>query len=368
MMNAANGHPLATQTRAAALACMEKVQTVAGLALQGCCSPLFAMADIVERLTRDPSTSRRVSVVCASRHMSSEQEGMLPSAWPLKFAAQAGAVELPLIYMISSETSAQLSAFTSESSERGIFCNDIETLPSRWPKGAHPWLPLWLLSNRKCQPYDPADASEARAITLHALRSLYVEGHSGFYYMALHDESSDAVSALNEAQVVAAVQGMYRLGDAVSGDAGTRVRLLGAGLALRSVRQAAGLLREHWAVDCEVWSCPSYTRLAREAGSARRWNRFHPGQARRSWHLRDCLGERQDAVVAVTGYPQAVVEQLREYMPGRFMGVGADSSALHGLAALSPEWIVVQALTALAEGGQLGYEPLEQALQRYRLA
>ncbi|PYD06839.1 hypothetical protein DND90_24420 [Pseudomonas syringae pv. maculicola] len=261
-MNAANGHPLATQTRAAALACMEKVQTVR-LGLQGCCSPLFAMADIVERLTRDPSTSRRVSVVCASRHMSSEQEGMLSSAWPLKFAAQAGAIELPLIYMISSETSAQLSAFTSESSERGIFCNDIETLPSRWPKGAHPWLPLWLLSNRKCQPYDPADASEARAITLHALRSLYVEGHSGFYYMALHDESS---------------------------------------------------------------------------------------------------------VVAVTGYPQAVVEQLREYMPGRFMGVGADSSALHGLAALSPEWIVVQALTALAEGGQLGYEPFEQALQRYRLA
>lgn len=69
---------------------------------------------------------------------------------------------------------------------------------------------------------------------------------------------------------------MYRVGDVVSGNDGRRVRLLGAGLALRSVRQAASLLKEHWNVDCEVWSCPSYTRLARDAGSGRRWNRFHP--------------------------------------------------------------------------------------------
>lgn len=137
-MNSANSHSLAPQTRFAALACMDKIQAVTGLALRGCCSPLFAMADIVERLTRDPSTSRRISVVRASKHMSRGQEGMLASARPLRFAAQAGAVELPLIYMISSETSAELSALASESFQRGIFCNDIETLPSRWPKGAHP--------------------------------------------------------------------------------------------------------------------------------------------------------------------------------------------------------------------------------------
>ncbi|WP_057412456.1 transketolase-like TK C-terminal-containing protein [Pseudomonas amygdali] len=366
-MNSANGHQLAPQTRVAALACMEKIQAAAGLALRGCCSPLFAMADIVERLPRDPSTSRRISVVRASKHMACEQEGVLASAWPLRFAAQAGKVELPLIYMISSETSAELSALASESSQRGIFCNDIETLPSRWPKGAHPWLPLWLLSNSKCQPYDPADAAEARAITLHALHSLYVEGRAGFYYMALHDESNDQVSALSETQAAAAVQGMYRVGDVVSGNDGRRVRLLGAGLALRSVRQAASLLKEHWNVDCEVWSCPSYTRLARDAGSGRRWNRFHPLKTPRSWHLRDCLGEGHDAVVAVTGYPQAVAEQLREHVPGRFVALGADSAAPQGKPAISPEWIVVQALTALAEGGQLSYEPLKLALQRYRL-
>ncbi|MEX5568139.1 pyruvate dehydrogenase [Pseudomonas syringae] len=366
-MNSANSHSLAPQTRSAALACMEKIQAVAGLALRGCCSPLFAMADIVERLTRDPSTSRRISVVRASKHMSCGQEGMLASAWPMRFAAQAGAAELPLIYMTSSETSAELSALASESFQRGIFCNDIETLPSRWPKGAHPWLPLWLLSNRKCQPFDPADAAEARAITLHALHSLYVEGRSGFYYMALHDESNEEVSELSEAQAVAAVQGMYRISDAVCSHEGRRVRLLGAGLTLRSVRQAACLLREHWDVDCEIWSCPSYTRVARDAEAARRWNRFHPTQPARSWHLRDCLGEEQDAVVAVTGYPQAVVEQLREHVPGRFVGLGADSAAPQGTSATSAKWIVIQALTALAEGGQLGYEPLKLALQRYQL-
>ncbi|MFH7423029.1 pyruvate dehydrogenase, partial [Pseudomonas syringae pv. tagetis] len=72
-------------------------------------------------------------------------------------------------------------------------------------------------------------------------------------------------------------------------------------------------------------------------------------------------------VVFVTGYRHAVVYQLRELVPGRFVAVVADSAAPLGTSATQAEWIVVQALTALAEGGQLGYEPRKLALQRYRL-
>lgn len=63
---------------------------------------------------------------------------------------------------------------------RGIVFNDLESAASRWPKGAHPWLPLWLSANAQCRPYDPASAAEAQAILLAALDELYVQGRHGF--------------------------------------------------------------------------------------------------------------------------------------------------------------------------------------------
>ena len=369
-MNGIRSSQPVVQTQAAAQACMSKIRAVTDMAQNGCSSPLYAMAEIIDRLLKDPATSRKISVVRASRnkfHDAVGTQATLASAWPLRLDALAGKDELPLIYLTSSETSTELCALSSETRQRGIFCNDIETLPSHWPKGAHPWLPLWLLSNPQCQPYDPASAAEARAITLHALQSLYVEGRAGFYYMALHDESNETVIPLTDAQANAAVRGMYRLADMSLLQGRPRIRLLGAGLSLRNVLEAAHLLCDHWNVDCEVWSCPSYTRLARDADSAKRWSRLHPEQLRRSWHLRDCLGEEPDLVVAITGYPQAVVEQLRAHVAGRFVALGADSPEPRLGSHASAHSIVVEALRALADDGQIDYGTLKRAMAEKEL-
>jgi pyruvate dehydrogenase E1 component len=48
-----------------------------------------------------------------------------------------------LLYLHSAVSSAQLCALSAETAQRGILCNDIETQPSAWPKGAQPSLPLW---------------------------------------------------------------------------------------------------------------------------------------------------------------------------------------------------------------------------------
>ena len=276
--------------------------------------------------------------------------------WPSWFARNAA--EKPLLYLHSALSSAQLSALSDETAQRGILCNDIENQPSPWPKGAQPSLPLWLATNPRCTPYDPASGEEARTIVLAGLRTLYVDGMPGFYYLALHDQESAV--PLSEQAREDALKGMYLIQPGRAGD----VRLLGAGRALEEVVQAKRLLEQDWNITAQLWSCPSYTRLAREAAAAERWNRLHPSAPKRSCHLRDCLAGNSAPVVAVTGYPQPIVDQLAAYVDARFVPLGAGSVQT---AAPSRYWIVVCALRALADEGRIDTRQVEIALNRYPL-
>jgi len=309
-------------------------------------SPLYTVINMANTL----ELSRQAWVIrgqSSSRRMGN---------WPGWFARNT--TEKPLLYLHSAQSSAQLSALSDVTQQRGILCNDIENQPSRWPKGAQPSLPLWLATHPCCTPYDPASGEEARAIVLAALRSLYVDGKPGFYYLALHDH--EGATPLSEQDREAVLEGMYPLQQDTRGD----VRLLGAGRALAEVVQAKRLLAQDWNITAQLWSCPSYTRLAREAAAVERWNRLHPGVPKRSCHLRNCLTGSAAPVIAVTGYPQAIVDQLGAHVDARFVALGAGSVQA---SAPSRYWIVVAALRALADEGCIDALQVEAAMNRYAL-
>lgn len=309
-------------------------------------SPLYTVINMANTL----ELSRQAWVIrgqSSSRRMGN---------WPGWFARNT--TEKPLLYLHSAQSSAQLSALSDVTQQRGILCNDIENQPSRWPKGAQPSLPLWLATHPCCTPYDPASGEEARAIVLAALRSLYVDGKPGFYYLALHDH--EGATPLSEQDREAVLEGMYPLQQDTRGD----VRLLGAGRALAEVVQAKRLLAQDWNITAQLWSCPSYTRLAREAAAVERWNRLHPGAPKRSCHLRNCLAGSAAPVIAVTGYPQAIVDQLGAHVDARFVALGAGSVQA---SAPSRYWIVVAALRALADEGCIDALQVEAAMNRYAL-
>jgi len=309
-------------------------------------SPLYTVINMANTL----ELSRQAWVIrgqSSSRRMGN---------WPGWFARNT--TEKPLLYLHSAQSSAQLSALSDVTQQRGILCNDIKNQPSRWPKGAQPSLPLWLATHPCCTPYDPASGEEARAIVLAALRSLYVDGKPGFYYLALHDH--EGATPLSEQDREAVLEGMYPLQQDTRGD----VRLLGAGRALAEVVQAKRLLAQDWNITAQLWSCPSYTRLAREAAAVERWNRLHPGVPKRSCHLRNCLAGSAAPVIAVTGYPQAIVDQLGAHVDARFVALGAGSVQA---SAPSRYWIVVAALRALADEGCIDALQVEAAMNRYAL-
>lgn len=303
-------------------------------------SPLYTVMNMANTL----ESSRQAWVIRGQSH--SRRLG----GWPTWFARNTS--EKPMLYLHSAASSAQLCALSDATAQRGILCNDIETRPSPWPKGAQPSLPLWLATNPRCTPYDPASGEEARAIVLAGLRSLYIDGQPGFYYLALHDH--ERPRPMDERHHEAALKGMYP----IQGERTADVRLLGAGQALEEVLQAARLLEQHWNTTVQVWSCPSYTRLAREAAAAERWNRLHPTAPKRGCHVRECLAGSEAPVIAVTGYPQPIVDQLAAYVDARFVALGS---------APSRYWIVVLALRALADEGQIERRQVETAMNRYAL-
>lgn len=355
-MNSRSLQPVPTPTQT----CIERFEQAWLNGAGRCSSPLFALLDVLRRLQDLPE--RHGPLVINDR--ADNQRGEAPiSAWPLWFSDRA-ARDRPLFYLTQSPTSAHLSMLSQQIGERGIVLNDLESSPSRWAKGAHPWLPLWLAGNQQCLPFDPACGQEALAIVAGALRSLYIEGRPGFCYLTLHDESAHwHPGADPDGDRHQAWLGMYRLGRSEA--SGPPVRLLGAGQMLGEVRAAAQLLEQDWGVACELWSCPSYTRLARDAEAARAWNRRHADQPARRCHLLECLGQGEQPVLAVTGYAEFVAGQIGAHLPAPFRALGADSLAPGQR--LDRYWLVYSALQMLVSTGQLERDCLDEALRLYRL-
>ncbi|WP_248750488.1 pyruvate dehydrogenase [Pseudomonas sp. MWU15-20650] len=345
------------RTGSAAQACIRRIErsNTEGVGTQS--SPLFTVVDLIKRLEGDGTTSSQFWMINDRPH--DKLGGTAISAWPLWFSEQARNDERPLFYMTQSTTSAHVSMLTSQTAQRGIILNDIESSPSRWAKGAHPWLPLWLASNRQCTPFDPACSDETKAILTGALHELYVEGAPGFCYITLHDEPGDGL-ACDSTQ---AYLGMYRLDKPISG--AQQIRLLGAGLMLREVRAAAEILRIDWGIAAEVWSCPSYTKLARDADKHSRLKWLSRGEPQSSHHLQNCLNGSDTPIVAVTGYAEFVAAQLGSHVTAPFTALGADS--LEPGQHLGRHWIVATALRALATEDDICTSAVGEAIRRYRL-
>ena len=350
------------ETGRAARACMAALASASGLPLPHA-SPRRALGVMAGSLKQGGAMLARMrSVGTQTRSLSdgdSWEVGASAGAWAVRYRHGATQAEKPLLYLCSPASLQALRVLLVESGERGIVCNDAETHASRWPKGVQPALPAWLAAQHNCTPFDPATGEEVRAILRSALETLYLEQKSGYYYLAIHDEDA-AAAPLSAADAAAASLGMYRVSP--PGPASCRVRLCGAGRMLAVVAEAARLLKDDWDIATQVWSCPSYTRLARDAQAAEQWNLRHPRATPRLAHVRRCLGDSAAPVVAVTGYGQHIAGQIGGHVRGRFIAVGADTRM-----ETSAPWLAVTALKALADDGALPLQFVEYALRRYAL-
>ncbi len=216
-----------------------------------------------------------------------------------------------------------------------------------------------------CVSYDPTYAHEVAVIIQDGLRRMFTEQEDVFYYLTVMNENyvhpglpGDDDPARREAVVEGIKRGMYLLRSTGPDGSGPRVQLLGSGTILREVEAAAELLASDWGVAADVFSCPSFTELARDGQDVDRWNLLHPGETPRTSWVADRLGERPaGAVVAATDYMRAFAEQIRPWVPAdrRYVVLGTDGfgrsdyrRALRSHFEVDRHHVVVAALSALA--------------------
>ncbi len=207
-----------------------------------------------------------------------------------------------------------------------------------------------------CVSYDPAYAYELAVIVQDGLRRMYQEGENHFYYITTMNENyvqPDMPQGVEEG----IIQGIYPLRRA-SSTAGLRVQLMGAGTILREVEAAAVILEKDYQVAADIWSLTSVNQLQREGKAALRWNMLHPAEEPRVPYLTRQLEDSDGPVIVATDYIKAYTDQLREFVPGRYVVLGTDGfgrsdtrEKLRRFFEVSREYIVIAALKALADEG-----------------
>jgi len=222
-----------------------------------------------------------------------------------------------------------------------------------------------------CVSYDPTFAYELAVIIHDGLRRMVSGQEDVFYYITAMNENYEhpAMPAGAESGIL---KGMYLFRK--GGNRKKRVQLLGSGTILREVIAAAEQLESDWSVAADVWSCPSFTELAREGMDADRWNLLHPTDERRKSYVEQCLAGRDGPVIASTDYVKAFAEQIRPFIPSgkAYRVLGTDGfgrsdtrQKLRYFFEVDRNWVTVAALKALADEGTVKPAVVAEAIAKY---
>ncbi|HEY5683542.1 MAG TPA: pyruvate dehydrogenase (acetyl-transferring), homodimeric type [Sulfuricaulis sp.] len=221
-----------------------------------------------------------------------------------------------------------------------------------------------------CMPYDPTFGYEVAVIMHDGLRRMVQEQEDIYYYITVMNENYEH-PAMPEGAEKGILKGMYCFRQGGDGN-GPRVQLLGSGSILREVIAAADLLKKDWGVTADIWSCPSFTLLARDGNECARWNLLHTTKPPRMCHVGECLKDTQGPVIASTDYVRAFAEQIRPFVPRRYTVLGTDGfgrsdtrEKLRYFFEVDRHWVTLASLAALAEDGVIERQKIADAIKKY---
>jgi len=225
-----------------------------------------------------------------------------------------------------------------------------------------------------CISYDPTFGYEVAVIVQDGLRRMFAEQQDVFYYLTVMNENYEHPQMpAGETITADIIKGMYLFRKGAASNS-PRVQLLGSGSIFREAIAAAELLKQDWDVDADLWSCPSFTELARDGQDCIRWNLLHPDNKQRTPHVTACLADTRGPVIAATDYIRLFAEQIRPYVPRACTVLGTDGfgrsdtrAKLRHFFEVDRHWITLAALHALADDGQIEAKKPGEAIVKYGL-
>lgn len=219
-----------------------------------------------------------------------------------------------------------------------------------------------------CIAYDPAYAYELAVIIQDGLKRMYEQQEKVFYYITVMNENY-VQPKMPKGVEEGILKGMYLLHPSKKKDA---VQLLGSGTILREVIEAQRLLEKDFKIASDVWSVTSFTELRREASAITRENRMQIAEQDKKSYVEKCFEKVTAPVIAVTDYMRLHADQIREYIPSRYVTLGTDGfgrsdtrKQLRHFFEVDAKFIVLATLKALLDEGKVKKDVLDKAIKQY---
>ncbi|MCB1318902.1 MAG: pyruvate dehydrogenase (acetyl-transferring), homodimeric type, partial [Leptospiraceae bacterium] len=222
--------------------------------------------------------------------------------------------------------------------------------------------------------YDPAFAYEVAVIIEEGMKRMFVHQENMIFYITTGNESYAMPPAPRPIEELRQpiLDGMYRFSESKlkNEQARGRVQLLGSGALMPEVLEAARMLEADFNVAADIWSVTSYKQLFVDALNAGREEMLVGNDSKP--YVARCLGDAQDAVVAVSDYVKMLPYSLSRWLRVPVLALGTDgfgrSESREGLRdwfEVDRRYIVVAALHSLVNAGKIDRNVVSQAIKDY---
>jgi len=222
-----------------------------------------------------------------------------------------------------------------------------------------------------CVSYDPCFSYELAVIMQNGLKRMVENQEDIYYYITVMNENyrhPDMPKGVEQG----IIDGIYQFSS--SKVKGPKVQLMGSGVILREVIEAAAILEKDFNVAADVYSVTSFTEVRRNALTIERWNRLNPDKKEKQSILDNVITDKDSPVIASTDYMKSFPEQIGRFLKNTFIALGTDGygrsdsrQALRSFFEVDRYYIVTAALKALVDKGEVDKAVLIKALKDYKI-
>lgn len=223
-----------------------------------------------------------------------------------------------------------------------------------------------------CISYDPTYAYELAVIIQNGLHRMYEKQENVFYYITIMNENYSHPD-MPEGVEEGIIKGMYLLKENKK-KSKNHVQLMGCGTILREVIKAAEMLEEDFSITSDIWSVTSFNELRKEGLTVERYNNMHPKNKPQESYVTSQLKGRRGPVIATTDYMRIYADQIRPFVPNRYITLGTDGygrsdtrTQLRHFFEVDAKFVVLTALNALVAEGALDKTKVVDAMKRYNI-
>ena len=238
--------------------------------------------------------------------------------------------------------------------------------------------------------YDPAFAYELAYIARDGIDRMYGEdrGENVIYYLTVYNEPVHQPAAPENLDVDGLLKGIYLYSPAdrltgneeqPTGDAGPAEELehtaniLASGVGMAAALKAKRMLTE-FGVNVNVFSVTSWNELARDGQAAELAELRDPSAEPRTPFVAQQLDGATGPFVAVSDFVTGVPEQIRKWIPGEYVVLGADGfgfsdtrEAARRHFNIDAESVTVAVLLGLAREGKIDRSVVSEAAERFQI-